>query len=306
MALEVDGFNHLIENNTIGVDSAGTEVGVCGIGLNVSGDEIEVLSNAFVNTRKGFEEESSDTAVYVSVSETSGGEITIRYNIIKDGPNRAIEFTNATPNELALFQPAQLVINGTTVTGSNGVNSPCPGCDVDLYLDDTDDKEEALEYLGTVTADANGDFVVTLPAELEDGFGIRTGSTTNSSGVIGSLGAGASSQLSELYLPAAAPNEIAITGPTAASVGTAVEFTLTVAPTNATTPLTYLVEATDLAPIEETLETTSATLTLSWDQPGAKTIDVTVSNALGSATEQYVVEVTADGSFIYLPTVVSN
>jgi hypothetical protein len=177
---------------------------------------------------------------------------------------------------------------------------------VDLYLDDVDAKEEALEYLGTVTADANGDFVVTLPAELEDGFGIRTGSTTNSSGVIGSLGAGASSQLSELYLPAAAPNEIAITGPAVASVGTAVEFTLTVTPTNATTPLTYLVEATDLAPIEETLETTSATLTLSWDQPGAKTIDVTVSNALGSATEQYVVEVTADGSFIYLPTVVSN
>lgn len=200
MALDISGSNHLVHDNEIGVDSAGSEVGVCGIGALVSGNGSDLLNNTFVDSRKGFEEDESDTTIYLNQSSPQDGSVTVRQNIIKDGPTYALNFTGSTPDSLRLFQPAAITsIEGTAVSGSNGTSSPCPNCTIDFYLDDDDTIEEALEWLGSTTADANGDFSFTLASALPEGFGIRTTSTTVSSGIIGTFGAGTTTQMSPLY-----------------------------------------------------------------------------------------------------------
>jgi len=59
--------------------------------------------------------------------------------------------------------------------------------------------KEALVFLGSATADADGDWSFTLPAPLAEGQGLRTISTIRNYGVIPYCESGTSSKLSELF-----------------------------------------------------------------------------------------------------------
>jgi hypothetical protein len=315
MALEVFGTGHLIQNNVIGVDSDDNEVGVCGIGIFASDGEADILDNVIVNSRQGFEEDESNAAVYLAEDTFDPGGITVRGNIIRNDVSAAIQqgsgfrvinFTGTTAAALRLFVPAQITsINGTTVMGTNSVGSPCPNCTIDFYLDDLDDVEEALTYLGSTDADSQGDFTFTLPQALPAGRGIRTSSTTAYFGTIGNFAAGTTTRLSELYTAPTAPTSVAISGPTTGSVGVSYDFNITVTPLDATTPFTYAVTMTDLPPIEQGGLSTAVVLqNISWSSPGTKVIDVTATNAAGSVHTTHTIEITEGTSHrIFLPIV---
>ena len=311
MALEVFGTDHLIQNNSIGVDSAAAEVGVCGIGLNISDGEADVLDNLFVNTRKGFEEDESNTTIYLAVDQFDPGGITMQGNIIRnevdgindESPFRVINFTGMTHSSLRLFEPAQITsINGTTITGQSGPGSPCPNCFVDFYLDDLDDTEEALTYLGQTTADANGDFTFVMAQPVPADRGLRTATTSQFFGTIGNYSAGTTTRLSELQVPAAS---VMISGPTTGEVDALYSFNIEVMPAQATAPFTYTVTMTDLPPIEQgSLGTTVVLQNISWSTPGTKVINVTAENALSTVTTSLTIEIADSGSgevVTYLP-----
>ena len=302
MALELDGSGHLIQNNRIGVDGAGNEVGVCGIGTLVSGTNISIVDNTFVDTRKGFEEAQSDTAIYISGNNSD--QIAARRNVIRDGTEKAINFAGTIPDSWRFFEPAQITsINDTAVVGTNGAGSPCPNCLVDIYLDDTDDLQEALEYIGTATADTNGDFTFTLPAPLDPGYGLRTVSISQAFGVIGNRGSDTMTQMSDLFLPLQAPQSVTISGPTTGSVGTQYVFDIQVSPNTTTLPLTYTVTTTDKNPLMEALSTVSVEYKVTWTTPGTKTITVTAENGGGLVTDTYTIVIEEDGMNIFLPLI---
>ncbi|MCP4361864.1 MAG: hypothetical protein GY796_27955 [Chloroflexi bacterium] len=310
MAIEFFGPNHLIQGNSIGVDAAANAVGVCGIGIFGSDGPAQILDNLIVNSRKGFEEDESNTAVYLTVDQYDAGGITLKGNIIRnDVPNinqgedfRVINFTGATDDSLELFDPAQLTsINGTAVTGTSAPGSPCPNCYVDLYLDDLDDVEEALTYLGQATADAQGDFAFTLPQPLQADEALRTASTTQFFGTIGNFLAGTTTRLSGLQIP---PSDMTISGPASGSVNTNYAFDIAVTPTQATEPFTYTITLTDLPPITQSGLSTAVTLqNINWATSGVKTINVTATNALGSVSKSHTITIAQDGYTIYLPSI---
>jgi hypothetical protein len=305
ITLEIDGSMNTIQNNTIGVDGAGNEVGVCGIGALVSGTQINIWDNTFVNTRKGFEEAQSDTTVYISGNNSD--QISVRRNIMRDGPLRAINFAGTIPDSWRFFEPAQITnINGTAVVGTNAEGDLCPNCLVDIYLDDTDNLQEALAYLGTATADGNGDFTFTLPAPLAAGEGLRTVSVAQSFGVIGNRGTDTITQMSDLFLPIQAPESVTITGPTTGSVDTEYVFNILVSPATTTLPLDFTVSATDKNPSGGSINNVAATYTVSWSTPGTKTITVTAENEGGSVTNTYTIvisEEVSSGTTVYLPLI---
>lgn len=210
LAIEIGGSKTLVQNNTIGVDSAGSEVGVCGGAIDIKGEDNDILDNRIVGSNKIFEEDQSDTALYASSDRFSGGGITMRGNLVKDSTSKVINFSPVTTDDLRNFTPAAITsIDGTTVIGGNGsaidpstnqtIISPCPNCTIELYLDDMDSQEEVLEILAVVQADGNGNFSATLEEPLPEGHGIRTASTTESPFVIGNFIAGTTTKLSELY-----------------------------------------------------------------------------------------------------------
>ena len=313
MALEVFGTGHLIQDNIIGVDSAASEVGVCGVGLLISEGTAEVLDNLFVNTRKGFEEPESNTAIYAAVDQFDPGGLTFQGNIVRnevdgintESPFRVINFTGMTHSSLRLFDPAQITsVNGTTVMGQSAPGSPCPNCYIDFYLDDLDDTEEALEHLGTATADANGDFTFVMAQPVPADRGLRTSSTSQFFGTIGNFSAGTTTRLSDLQIPA---TSVSISGPTMGETNTLYNFDIEVLPAEATEPFTYTVTMTDLPPIVAGgLGTAVVLQNISWTTPGTKVIDVTAENALSSVSNSLTIEITDPGSngiFIYLPFV---
>ena len=71
-----------------------------------------------------------------------------------------------------------LEIDGVNVIGTYGDYSPCGNCEVEVWLDDLDDLQEAQVLLKTTTTDANGDWEVTLDAPLQEGESIRTMTTS--------------------------------------------------------------------------------------------------------------------------------
>ena len=314
MALEVFGTGHLVQNNVIGVDSADNEVGVCGIGIFASDGEADILDNVIVNSRQGFEEDESDAAVYLAEDTSDPGGITVRGNIIRNDVSateqgsdfRVINFSGMTAAALRLFVPAQIIsINGTTVTGTSSAGSPCPNCTIDFYLDDLDDVEEALTYLGSADADSQGDFTFTLPQALPADRGIRTSSTTGVFGTIGDFAAGTTTRLSELYTAPTAPTSVAISGPTTGNVNVLYSFDITVTPPDATTPFTYSITMTDLPPIEQGgLGTAVVLQNISWSTPGTKVIDVTAINVAGSVHTTHTI-VVGEGTNhrIFLPII---
>ncbi len=304
MAIEIFGANHEIKENTIGVDSAGSKVGVCGQGIKVSGSGTQILDNRVVASRIGFES-VVPTAMLANDSSPTFGQITVRRNLIDTGPGGIYNFGPAIPKVLQEFAPGRITqIDGTTVTGSNGFASPCPGCLIDLYADDIDSIAETLLYLGSATADSNGGFTFALTQTLPSNVGIRTSSTTQAANVIGNYGAGTTTKFSKLYKPM---SDLVISGPLTGSVGITYTFTVTVSPNGATTPLSYTVKTSDIQTQTLLSEATVLSASYKWISPGAKTINVTVKNELGELTTTHTITLVEEVSTekkVYLPVVV--
>jgi hypothetical protein len=300
-ALEIFGANHEIRENIIGVDSAGNKVGVCGQGIKVSDTGTNILGNTIVGSRQ-----DSEDAVKAAILTTGASTgITVRGNLVEDSPEHIYDFGgNQVAQALRLFNPARITgIDGVNISGGNGQGSPCPNCRIDLYLDDADDVDEALEYLGEATANAQGIFTFTLSAPLPPGFGLRTLSTTQSLNVIPGMASTTTTKNSLLYLPLSA---VTVTLPTTATVGVSVPVTLTVGPIKATQPISYTIEATGLSDRTGSFaENGVATTTLTWSSVGAKTVTVTVRNEFSSAiaSRQITVAAGSTSSRLYLPTV---
>ena len=206
--IRVGNDDHIIRNNKIGVDSANSEVGVCGRGILLQGgtEFNQVTSNTIVNP--GYSAISLNDTPVVSTSDAN----TLRRNIIKkntpwgeiegnDNPEDAIQMTKSLPDAFLNFNPAKITsVNGVTVTGTNGVNSPCPNCIIEIFLDDTDAVTEALQPLAVVNANASGNWSATLPAALTESQGLRTTSTTTIHNTIAGMSAGTTTGLSDLFL----------------------------------------------------------------------------------------------------------
>ncbi|MEZ4637185.1 MAG: right-handed parallel beta-helix repeat-containing protein [Caldilineaceae bacterium] len=298
-AIEIFGANHTIRDNIIGVDSAGNKVGVCGQGIKVSDTGTDILDNTIVASKQ--DSEDAEKAAIITTGSTSG--VTVRDNIVEDSPEHIYEFAGTqVPQALRTFKPARITgIDGVNISGASGEGSPCPNCIVDLYRDDADLLDEALEYLGSATADAQGNFTFTLSSPLQSGFGLRTMSTTQSLNVIPGLGSTTTTKNSVLYLPVSA---VTVTLPTTGTVGMSVPVTLTVAPLAAGASLTYTIEATGIEDVTGAVgEDGTASTTLTWDGAGAKTVNVTVRNEFSSAVESTQITIVQGESKIFLPGV---
>jgi len=310
LAIESFGANHEIRDNIIGIDSAGGKVGVCGQAIKVSDTGADVLDNVIVGSKLGFEE--ATPAAILTTGASTG--ITVRGNLVEQGPGRIYDFGGTqVAQALRLFNPARITnIDGVNVSGASGENSPCPNCVIDLYLDNSDEIDEALAYLGQTAADANGNFGFTLPNPLAPGFGIRTMSTTQALNVISGMQSGTTTRNSTLYLPLGV---LTVTLPATTTVDTAVAVNIAAGP-NGGTPASYTLAATGLAPLNGTLaQDYTAATNLMWSTIGVKAVTVIVSNGLSSVTVAREISVVAkeieepeepgDGaSRIYLPTVV--
>ena len=220
-AIAVHGTNNDIADNVVGRDRNGSRVGVCGQGIVVGGDQVTVTRNDVLFSRNGFSSATIgselDTAILVDEFDplTATPWIEVWNNTISgldqseasyyatrfDGPGVASPMIN--------FVPAKVTeIAGTTVSGTNGdtlgggSSQPCPNCTIYLYLDDLDDRVEALGLLGTATADANGDWTTTISQSLSSGQSLRTQSRANADGLMHTYGAKTTSRLSDdLYAP---------------------------------------------------------------------------------------------------------
>jgi hypothetical protein len=194
----------VVQDNKIGLDYQNHEVGVCGQGIDLSDTErVDVLDNTLVNTYHAaifLNGSLSDantlsrnlirhsTPWLVPSGATKADDAILRYSGLKD----AFEF----------FNPAKVTsINGKAVSGTAGSGSACPNCIIEIFLDDSDTVTETLQYLGSATANASGNWSFTLPAALAFGQGLRTTSTTAQYGTISGMNAGTTVGLSALYKP---------------------------------------------------------------------------------------------------------
>ena len=83
----------------------------------------------------------------------------------------------------------------------------------------------------------------------------------------------------EAFVPIA---QVQVSGIPTATVGSSVVFTATVAPSDATLPITYTWTATDQAPQTQVLDNPTAVLSYTWDTAGTKQVQVQATNAAGS------------------------
>jgi subtilisin family serine protease len=307
IALDIDGADHLVQYNVIGRDSAASDVGVCGQGIKVAGSNMQILDNTIVDSKPGFVSAGSTNptkgAIFVNDSSPAFDQVTIRRNVVITSPEEVIEFGPSIPDALKLFEPARIsLIDGTTVEGTSGDGSPCPGCLIDLYLDDRDDNQEALEWLASATANANGDFTATLPRSLTGNEGIRTSSTSQHYFIIGDYGPGTTTDLSELYVPSGsgvAPETMFISFPDTGQVDTTYSFALAVFPVSVTLPITYSLDTDggsppSIPPISINKRILNPPGGISWDTTGVKTIIVTATNGYGLITGTHTITISAD------------
>jgi hypothetical protein len=189
--IEVYGHHNVVQNNYIGKDANGKEVGVCGVGVYVNNGFNQFLDNDIVAT--------GSFAFGIYGNEISLDAITLQGNTFKDVPT-AIEFGPTVPITWTLFSAAKITdVVGTTVYGTSGDDSLCPYCQVELFLDDGDDSVEALEPIVVVTATADGTWTAPLVETLAPTQGLRTASTTSNFGVIQDFEVGTTTDFSGLY-----------------------------------------------------------------------------------------------------------
>ena len=212
-AIRMSGDYHIIRNNRIGLDINNAEIGVCGRGIYLLGgtEFNQITANKVI--RPGLSAISLNDTPVVSTSDAN----TLRGNVIKkltpwgeiegnNSPEDAIQITKSLPDAFRNFKPAPVTsIDGTTVSGTSGADSPCPNCTIEIFLDDTDTITEALQSLAVVSADASGNWTATLPAALTAGQGLRTTSTTTQNNTIPGMSLGTTTGLSELYTTADPP-----------------------------------------------------------------------------------------------------
>ena len=184
------GSNNIAQNNFIGRDAAGNDVGVCDLGIRADGKGLQLLDNVIVR--------SQNAAIGVFGSATSAGEITWRGNqIIRPRVKTGVDFGQNIPDAWKLFQPAIITeINGTSVSGTSAPDSDCPNCVIELFVDNLDDTLETLRSVAVVTASATGDWTATLTTTLGANEALRTSSTTGQFNTITNFGAGTSTQFS--------------------------------------------------------------------------------------------------------------
>ncbi|MCA9960800.1 MAG: hypothetical protein KC443_17290 [Anaerolineales bacterium] len=204
-AIVVAADDIVVQENIIGIDSSDTKVGVCGRAIYLAGandpEDSLVISNTIVNPgMSGISVNgalANGNTLWSNIIEQSNQWIQVDGNAL---PETAIQLGKSLPDAYELFNPAQVTeINGTSVTGSSGVGSPCPNCLVQVFLDDTDLVTETLQFLGETTADASGNWSLTLPFTLSNNQGLRTTSTSNQFNVIPGMRAGTTTKLSLLY-----------------------------------------------------------------------------------------------------------
>ena len=208
-AIYVGGDGHLIQDNLIGVDSADKNVGVCGRGIYIGNgpQNNRIVGNTIVNP--GFSGISLNDVLYDA--NTLEGNIIKRndqWPQIEGNPaaEDAIQLGPILPNEFVTFKPAEIKeIDGTTVKGGSGENSPCAGCRIELFLDDTDLITEALQSLDVVTAGSDGKWTATIPSKLSASQGIRTTSTSMKYNTIPNMSSGTTTGLSILYTESGGP-----------------------------------------------------------------------------------------------------
>ncbi|MBN1937626.1 MAG: right-handed parallel beta-helix repeat-containing protein, partial [Anaerolineae bacterium] len=208
-AIWTAGGDVLVAYNTIGIDGDGVEVGTCGQGIFVTGQGVQILNNTIVNAHTSFfnaeSEDPTEGAIFVNDGSPLARQYVMRDNVVRDSTSKAIEFGPAVPESLRLFEPPRIVsIDGLTVVGETEVGYDCPNCLVDLYLDDLDDEQDALERLTTAVIDnvaGTARFTATLSSPLPANHGIRVAAVTQDNYVIGDFLAGTTTMLSPAYAP---------------------------------------------------------------------------------------------------------
>ena len=89
-----------------------------------------------------------------------------------------------------------------------GPSTDCPNCTIYLYADDSDDRIESFELLGTATANASGNWTTTLSRPLAGNEGIRTQSESNAPDVMHIYDAQTTTRLSDDLYRVAGPELI--------------------------------------------------------------------------------------------------
>jgi hypothetical protein len=203
-AVRVRGTGHLIAGNTMGLDSEGEAIGICGRGIFMSDSPKQVLLQGNTIVNPGLSAISLNGPLY-DANELRG-------NVIRQDkawpavegnpePENAVQLGPLLPGGLRAFIPAHVSkIDGQQVSGAHGPGSPCPKCIIELFLDDLDSITEAKESLAVVTADGDGNWQATLPRALAPDEALRTTSTSAQFNIIPGLSAGTTSGLSALAL----------------------------------------------------------------------------------------------------------
>lgn len=192
----------IVQANHIGLDIDGDPVGVCGQGIDITnGEDIQVLDNHFANTFR--------SAIFLNGALYRDGTITGNL-VIKDTPwiqpddatkpDAPICRYSGLPDGFEWFNPARVTsIDDTTISGTAGNGNPCPNCIIEVFLDDNDGIEEAVQFLGTTTADPSGNWTLTISTPIPAGYGVRTTTTSVQFNQIPGMDAGTTAGLSELY-----------------------------------------------------------------------------------------------------------
>jgi hypothetical protein len=201
-ALALYGRDHLVQSNMIGIDKNGNEIGTCGVGLRLKSDFSRFISNTIAH--------SGGYALYQAGTRYESNARTLQGNLVKDS-DILLEFDPGIPEAFQIFTPTAITniavdAGSTTLSGVNGENAPCPYCQVEVFIDDLDDKPELLESIAVTDADADGNWSVTLNRALAITEGLRTASTPWDYGIIEPYyEAGSTSRFSELYAQDGAP-----------------------------------------------------------------------------------------------------
>jgi hypothetical protein len=195
-AIRVYGEGHIIEDNAVGIDFTGSEVGVCGHGIVLNGpNTVNVTGNNIANTSlSGLVLDG-----FLYDANTLSGNLIRREQPWPEAED-AVKFGSQVPQSLKNFMPAR--VTGafcTVINGTYGFESPCPNCDVEIFLDDRDNFAETLQSLAVVSADASGNWRAILPRPLTGREGLRLMSTIRTDQSVTGLSSGTTSGLSALY-----------------------------------------------------------------------------------------------------------